>query len=511
MKKIALFTALITALVCVSVVAAQVSYPQPFFTSYQLVNLGSSPATITVNYYSMANGLIVPGASKNFPNVAPGASVTVLQAVDDPNLGSGKFSAVVSSSQPVAAIVNQQLGQAGSTAATPPFSSYTAATSGATSVTLPVVMYNWFGYYTDVFIQNVGSGPANVNITYSPTSIGACTTGASGQSDTVSNLAQFASTTVSQVSKTSLGAPSVPNCGLYTGRFLGGATVTSNQPIVVVVNQNYQGKLFTYNGFTQGGTTLLAPAYMRNFYGFYASITIANLGTQDANVSLTYKSDGLLSSPANQTINATRVVPAGKSITIYDGPNATDVQSDLDTVYDLPSERFLGSIRIDSTNGQPIVAMVNQESIPAAGGKAGAYNAMLTSEAATKISAPLIQSAFYGYYTSLTIQTVDGTDAQLKICYTSDGVYSSVTNQTKCYNHTTTNGFLNRYEGPSATAVQSDLLDDPVWLSGGHRRFLGSATVEVVSGPKIVAFVNSESNNTSADAQYTYNTLIITP
>jgi hypothetical protein len=511
MKRIALPTALIVAFVCVSIVVAQVSYPLPFFTSYQLVNLGNSPATITIDYYN-ASGQVVSGASKSFPSVGPGASVTVLQAVDDPNLGSGRFSVVVSSSQPVAAVVNQQLGQSGSTSSTPPFSSYSGAASGATSVTIPVVMHNWFGYYTDVFIQNVGSGPANVTINYAPTSIGTCTTGASGQSDTVSNLAQFASTMVSQVSKTSLGAPSAPGCTSYTNRFLGGATVTSNHPIVVVVNQNVQGKLFTYNGFTQGGTTLLAPAYMRNHFGFYASITIANLHpTQDATVNLTYRSDSTLSSPANQTVTAQRVVPAGKSITIYDGPGATADQSDLDTVYDLPSERFFGSIRLQSVNGQPIVAIVNQESRSTAGGKAGAYNAMLTSEAATKISAPLIQSAFFGYYTSLTVQTVDGGEATVNICYTSDGVYSSVKNTTKCYTHSTVNGFLNRYEGPSATAAQSDLLDDPAWLSGGQRRFLGSATVEVVSGSKIVSFVNSESNNTSADAQYTYNTFVITP
>lgn len=511
MKKISPLFALVAILVCASVVAAQVTYSLPFFTSYQLVNLGNSSAAITVDYYN-ASGQMVAGASKSFPNVGSGASVTVLQAVDDPNLGSGKFSVVVSSSQPVAAVVNQQLGQSGSTSSTPPFSSYSGASAGATSVTIPVVMYNWFGYYTDVFIQNVGSGPANVTISYAPTSIGSCTTGAAGQTDTVSNLAQFASTTVSQVSKTSLGGPSVAGCTSFAGRFLGGATITSSQPVVVVVNQNVQGKLFTYNGFTQGGTTLLAPAYMRNFFGFYASITIANLNlSQDATVSLTYKSDSALSSPANQTVTAQRVIPAGKSITIYDGPGATADQSDLDTVYDLSSERFFGSVRIQSINGQSIVAIVNQESLPTAGGKAGAYNAMVTTEAATKISAPLIQSAFFGYYTSLTVQTVDGGEATVNVCYTSDGVYSSVKNTTKCYTHTTVNGFLNRYEGPSATGAQSDLLDDAAWLSGGQRRFLGSATVEVTSGSKIVAFVNSESNNTSADAQYTYNTFVITP
>jgi hypothetical protein len=163
-------------------------------------------------------------------------------------------------------------------------------------------------------------------------------------------------------------------------------------------------------------------------------------------------------------------------------------------------------------SNRPVVAIVNQESTAAAGAKAGAYNGMAASQGTQKVAVPLIQSAFYGFYTSLTIQTVDGTNATVRITYTSDNQYSSKLNSSKTYTMTTSGGFLNRYEGATASAAQSDLLDDAFWLSGGNRRFIGSAVIEVVSGPNIVAYVNSESTGATAlDRQYTFNAFNITP
>ena len=159
-----------------------------------------------------------------------------------------------------------------------------------------------------------------------------------------------------------------------------------------------------------------------------------------------------------------------------------------------------------------MVAFVNQESTLAAGNKAGAYNGMSASSGTQKVAVPLIQSAYYGFYTSLTIQTVDGSEATVKITYTSDSQYSAKVNASKSYTLTTSGGFLNRYEGPTATASQADILYDPFWQVGSNRRFIGSATVQVVSGPNIVAFVNSERGGASSvDQQYTYNAFNITP
>ena len=424
-KTVILLAALLTLLTS-GIANAQVSYPEPALSSYSVVNLDSNQQTIQVTYYN-ANGDMVKQTS--FPNVPPnGGTKTVQQATETGLPSGGELSAVLSSGGSLAAIVNQQLGQVGDQTSIPPFSSYTAASGGATSVTIPTIMYNWFGYYTDIFIQNVsGNSAANITVTYNPTSIGACVTGSSGQTDqaaTAGNpLKKYASRKVSQVSKTSLGAPAAGGaCAVYNGRYLGSATITSDQAIAVVVNQNVQNKLFTYNGFVTPNKTLIAPAYMRNWYGYYASLTLANPGGTAANVTLTYV-PGAGSSPTAQ-IPAARTVPAGKSITLYDGAGAGSDLSDLVGAYpDDTTNRFFGLVKILSD--QPLVAMVNQESTPAAGNRAGTYNVPLTTEGTNKISVPLIQSEFYGCYTSLTIATVDGGEANLRITYKSDADFSS--------------------------------------------------------------------------------------
>jgi hypothetical protein len=355
-------------------------------------------------------------------------------------------------------------------------------------------------------VQNVGGGQAtNVDVEYIPTvRADGCTAGAADTDDD-NVIPQYAGKMFSQLSLTNLGAPSVTGCSAYTGRFLGSAKITSDQPIVAVVNQHVQNKLFTYNGFSTSGTKVVLPAYMRNYYGYYASLTIANPGASPATVKITYTSDATFSSPASETVVVTHTVAAGASVVRYDGPTG-NTATDSDLVTDFPNTagyRFFGSVVLESD--VPIVAIVNQEATASAGAQAGTYNGMLTTEGTGKISVPLIQSGFYGYYTSLTIVTVDGGEATVKITYTSDGTYSSVKNNSEDYQYTTSGGFLNRYEGESGSAAQSDIRDDPAWSDGTNRRFIGSAVIEVVSGSDIVAFVNSEKSVANMDTMYTFN------
>lgn len=511
MSKRIVVVVLLLALLTTSIASAQ-QYAEPALSSYSVVNLDSVPQNIMVNYYDQ-NAVVKKTAT--FSQVPPGGSVTIQQATES-GLPGGEFSAVLSSGGPLAAVVNQQLGQVGSGTSIPPFSSYTGASGGAKTVTLPEIMYNWYGYSTDIYVQNVGGGDAaNIQIQYVPTSIGNCTTGATGQSDTVASSGNVlkvpASREWSLTDLAKLGAPSVSGCASFTGRFLGSATITSDQDIAVVVNQKVQNKLFTYNGFVTPGTNLTVPAYMRNWYNYYASLTIANPGATDATVQLQYI-PGAGSNPT-APINATKTVPAGKSINIYDGPTGSG--TDLAAAYPYnsnPPKRFFGSIKI--TSNQPVFAVVNQEATTAGGNQAGTYNVPTTGEGTKKITVPLIQSAFYGYYTSLTIASVDGTNPRVRITYTSDGNFSTVKNQTRSYEHDLAAGFLNRYEGSSATAAQADILDDPAWANAqGQRNFIGSAIIEVIGGSNanIVAFVNSESqtapNAATRDSMYTFNAI----
>ncbi len=504
-RKSVVVLSVILAILITTVAGAQITYEKPTITSYQVVNLGTNASTINADYYK-SDG--TKAFSNTFANVPAKGVVTVQQALES-GLPSGQFSAVLSASEPLAAIVNQQLGDSGSGTSTAPFSSYGAISSGSKEVTIPIIMHNWFGYHTELFIQNVSGTPATVTIDYKPTSLNGCTTGTATSNNSAGTLPASSATSVSQRNTTAIAATGLTGgCNAFNARFLGAATVKSTGgDIAVVVNQYVQDKLFTYNGFSStGGTTVVFPAYLRNWYNYYASLTIANPGGTDAQVTVTYTPAA--GSNPTAAITANHTVPAGKSITVYDGPGTG--ASDLSTAYPNGSNnRFFGSVKIVSNNSVPVVAVVNQEATAAAGNQAGAYNGATSTEGTKKISVPLIQSDFYGYYTSLTIATVDGTDANLKITYTSDGTYSAVKNTSKEYTISTTNGVLNRYEGPTASAALSDILDDAAWKSGGTGRFIGSAVIEVVSGSNIVAFVNSESNSapqaSTRDSLYSFN------
>ncbi|MBN1641302.1 MAG: hypothetical protein JXA09_08700 [Anaerolineae bacterium] len=472
---------------------ASAQYNYPWYTSYMIQNLSSTEqATVVVKYYD-TSGTYVTGADQNL-TIPAGGQQTVVQYTDDPTLA-GVYSAVVSSDQPVAVVVNQQTappGQSGMNS-TPPFSSYSGASEGAIQVTLPEVMYNWYSYYTEFYVQNVGTGTANVDVAYYP-GLG----GASGVTDSAT-IPEFTSKNFSQKSKSALGAPS----GTFAGRFNGAAVVSSDQPVVVVVNEHNEAKrkLFTYNGFPSGSTELVAPSVLRGHYKWYTSISIANPDlVNPAEVQITYYADTVYSLPEalrGTVVTATFTIDPGKALTRYDGPGGSPTTDPALT--DLADfTRFFGTARIESD--RPIVAKVNQEND---GGNAEAYNCVDASTATSKVVVPLIQADFYKFYTSLTVLNLSDSDGTLTITYTSDGTYSSPTNTSITKIHPiAANGVFNSWEGGLATT--GDVHNDGTFV-----RFNGAAVI--TSDVPIVAIVNEEKSGSGLDYGYSFNTVNTAP
>lgn len=505
---------ILLSLVMASFASAQ--YDDPWYTSYQVVNIGSSATDIVVDYYD-SSGVVQASAQRTFSNVAAGGSVLVLQ-YDETALGTGKYSAVISAGEPIAAITNQQLNPTGATGwvGTPPFSTYSGASGGELEITLPAVMYNWYGYYTEIFIMNVGSANAtNVDITYVPglmdVGFGPEPTGASGVTDNDNSINQYATLSKSQENMTELGATS----GTFMGKFLGSAIITSDQPIVAVVNQHNVGdsKLMTYNGFTDSATKTAGPSYMRGYYGYYTTLLVANPDVSaTANVTITYTPDTSEAfyneAEAGSTIGTVVVnhtVAPQAALTRYDGPTATDGQSDLDDHDETGHAftKFFGSVLVESDID--VMVQVNVESEATGDGQAGSYNGIPTSAATTEIVAPVILADFYGYYTTMIVQNTTGTAGTCDVTYTSDGTYSTVKNHSETYTHTLpANGSFTVYEGRKGGQEVGDINSDPVWESGGNRYFIGAA--EIVCTQPVVAFVNEEYDTTQIDTMYTMNT-----
>lgn len=519
MKKVRIVTIMVIVMLAlvVSMVSAQYS-GHHFGTVYQVVNPGSSPVKVDITYF---DGLGNVAATRTISSLLGGASQLVRVPSQETTLGAGLYSAMLSSSAPVQVIVNQELYPDGNTTSpVPPFASYAGVSEGSTTVYLTAVMHNYYNYYTDMYIMNVGTDDATVQIKYIPGVQGGVTTG-SAKTETGIIIKKSASILHSQKDMVSLGAPT--GSGTYTGRFLGSAVISSDQPLAVVVNQHnlISTKLMTYNGISGGSTAQAVPVHMRGYYGYYTATTVLNLdSTLPACVKFTYTPNPDRSvrtdNVAPEVVEAVHVIGPQVSVMRYDGPTATDFQSDLDDAK--PYSRFYGALKVESITGSfegttcgtavPIAVQVNTESIPTGSSQGGSTLGSDISKATNTVSLPIVLSDFYNYYTSTQVLNLTGVDNVCTVTYTS-GPESSVPNHTASYDHTIpANSVIDLYEGASG-GKRGDINTDPQWCASGACRFLGAA--KVVCAGNIVSFTNEERPVNLKDSMYSWNDFNVTP
>jgi hypothetical protein len=338
-------------------------------TGFQVQNLGTAQANITITYYnqdgsvaaSVADTIAAGGSNKYYP----------LTAVPDGFNGS----VVITSDQPVAAIANE-LGNAGAYGA-----SYAGFSAGATAVNLPLVMRANGGFDTWFNVQNAGTADANVTVTYTP--------GAHGLSYTeMATIKPGAAHTFDQAGLTALGP-----------RFVGSAKVTSDQPVVATCNQVGPTTLLAYDGFTGGSTMPSFPLVNALNAGYVTGIQIMNIGTMSTDVTVSYTP-----SKAGTASSETQSIAAGASATF---------------ALRHFTARFVGSgaVTVNSAS-QPLVAVVNQ--LNSGANKGAAYGGFDPATATDKVSFPLVMAnnpTPGAYYTATTVQNVGTTTTTVTIAY----------------------------------------------------------------------------------------------
>lgn len=293
-----------------------------FSSTVVVQNAGSTATDITVTL----NG---NGTSQTFVQkaVAPNAAYTLdLESTSLPNGFTGGATITNSAAQPLAVITNQY-----TPTITPALFGSTngfSSSAGTTTAFIPGLYKNYHGFTSALIVQNADSVAANVTVTY-----------ANGAKDGINGLAPGAS----QVFFT----PN--NAGIPNGQAVG-ATVTSNAKILTQVNIQAGGSsgigLASYNGFTGGTTNVFAPGLLVNYHTFNTALTIQNVSTtQTATVTVTYSN----SSKAPENFN----IGPGQSQLLYT-PNEG-----------LPSG-YNGGATIVSTNGVPIVGLVNIQGVTTA-------------------------------------------------------------------------------------------------------------------------------------------------
>ncbi len=324
----------------------------PSYTSgFQVQNLASSLATISIDYYQADDGTASGGTIVlNVPDtIAANASKTYFPSMT----GSFTGSVVLSSDQPLAAVTNVQ--NSAKTAG----ASYVAKSTGSNSVALPLLMKNngSVPYDTWFSVQNTSTATANISIDYSDCAANVNTTVLPGASKTFYQASEACHPTK-----------------VFSG------LITSDQPLVVVVMEENTAKMFAYTGFADGSTDVVMPLINANNNTIVTGIQIQNLGGSSTSVTVSYTP-----SLAGTACTETQTIPANSSSTFAlkaFSTNHTGITTNC-----AGGVKFVGSAKVTANStSQKLVAIVNQTK-PIYG---EAYGAFDPASATGKLVMPLL-------------------------------------------------------------------------------------------------------------------------
>lgn len=337
---------------------------------FALQNLEAGTATLSIVYYnqdgSTAATVTDTLAANQYKSYCP------LSAVSDGFNGS----VVISSDRQLAAIANVH-GDGYVNGA-----SYTGQTSGASTVYVPLLMKENYGYSTWFNVQNAGSAATNVSITYSDGVTASC-----------NNLQPGAACTLNQRTE-----------GHGAG-WVGAATVNGGgQPVAVTVMEVQHGGaaviMFAYNGFAQGATNPVMPLINANNYGYWTGVQIMNAGGSATTVTVSYTPGA---GQPGTACTETQTIEPGQSKTfaaVLTYPPGDGVTTTCER-----GSTFIGSARVSTnTANMPLTVIVNQ--LNAEANKGAAYAGFDPNAATSTVAFPLIMDRNYGYWTGFSVMNV---------------------------------------------------------------------------------------------------------
>lgn len=440
MKKlrVLLFVTLLLALTPM-VSSADVPAPGgPFSTAFRVQNLSNAVAHCVVDFYPAGGTL---AGSISLPDIPVNDSAYVY-VPSISTLSPGQYAGVVSCDQEVAAVVNFSDTDSGAS-----YSGFSAA-STANILYAPGLYNNYYGFYSDLVVQNASATP--VNITLDVFQSGSTTP---VLSDTRTAVPGNGFVTFEQEGKASLHA----NVS-YS------AKITSTGPIAAIANIYGRGalasQLYSYDTFAAGSTTAYAPVIMSKFFGYNTALVIQNMGAVAADVTITYGTGQVKHSTIQPGAADSRYTP-GEGL-----PNGT-----------------LTGATVTSTNGQPLVVIVNESTNM---NRAATYEGFASGK--PTVRAPIVMKGYFKYNTSVTCQNVGTAAATMTISYS--GVSGSAAS-------------------PSIPVGGTQLFYQPGdSLLAGQASYIGSATI--TSSQNIVCVVNEDMNqapdvNISKDMLYAYD------
>jgi hypothetical protein len=386
-----------------------------YTTGLVVQNLSSSTATVTLNFY--AEGSSTAAASVTGTIAANGSNTYSPLPTQVPS--NFKGSAIISSDQPVAAVVNIS---SPNLAADFGGGSYTGFTVGAKKFYLPLLFRQYFNFTSFFSVQNIGDSPTKVTVTY---------VGVNGPTgNTATNPVTFTEEkTIQPNTSVEFNQNGVTGLG---ANFTGAATLTSDTEDVVAAvmqvssNAAGQGQILGYGGFANGSTNPIMPIVQANRFGYFTGLNVQNVGTVATDVTIAYTPSG-----EGTACTETATVQPGAKVAFAQyafqaGGRGTNAGTD--TCADGVAFLGGGRVTVNSAN-QPLVAAVNQNNLSttAPGNKGDTYGAFDPASATSAVVFPIIQDRFFGYFTGVNIVNAGTVATDINCVFTNTQVTASVT------------------------------------------------------------------------------------
>lgn len=414
MKRFVQILFLLITLALPSMVLADSPAPGgPFTTAFRIQNLGNGTATCVIKFY---DGAGVEKYSMSPSGIAVGDSLLVFTP-NESGLTPGSYSGVVSCDQEVVAVVNFSDSNSGAS------HNGVSGTDAAATWYAPGIYNNYFGFYSNIYVQNAASGPVDITVEYfAPGSATAVST------QTETNVPQNASVIFDQSS----------NASLVAGVAYSAKVTSTGGNVAPIVNiyglGSADNQLYSYNPFTAGSTVAYAPVIMNSYFGYNTALTVQNIDSAAANVTVTYGS--------GQTETAT--IAAGASKLFYTPTSG------------VPAGQLTGA-KVESTNGKQIVALVNESN---GFNRAASYSAF--AQGAKKVNAPIVMKRYFGFNSSVTCQNIGVSAATIKITYGGGGVTNTSSsiapNQTTLFYQPNEASLTNSYINSAVIESAQDIV-----------------------------------------------------
>jgi hypothetical protein len=387
-KILSILAVFIVLAIVVSMAQAQTGIPgSGWWSGEQVQNVGTSTANIVVTAYDK-NSLATYTSSTT---VTVGSAFTFL-----PNNFAGmpagfSGSAVVSSDQPIKAIVNLTNQQSGSfgVAGGKAAGAYQGTENAATTLYFPLAKNNRFGNSTTFYVQNAGTSAATA------TAVFKMDTGAAGGVYTYTTPSIGANQMIA-INPSDAG---VPNSGGTGGRDnIGSLTVSSAQPLAGTVLEYVQTQtvatvLFATRGFasTDFNTKAYAPVVKNNRFGRFTGVQVQNVSASPIDVTINYVGTASSCAGVTSSDSATGIAPGASKTFVQQAPSNFTVNC-------------TGSATISGTGN--FVAIVNETNMTGSPLAGITYSAVSDGAKTTKISAPLFKDQRFNQSSGLQIQNV---------------------------------------------------------------------------------------------------------